>query len=218
MPSKRKTKLWGKVERIDTSKTSKFGAKKYHVKLVGVEQLIWVLSKDLSPDCATSADAGRSLPKNAKAYVNRGYVEKQRAFLSQNTHESNAKAQDDPVKAEARCAKWCVRVDHFVKGINAVLRAPVNRRKQALADMVHKCELPNSVVEKIPLSRFLDGELVAMTGGKIMIPTEGKPGYMTCSACESTYHFVKGERVLRHVISAGHQKKCHRHLEIQSFP
>ena len=80
MPTHR-TKLWGKVERIDGSKEAKFGAKKYHVKLVGVEKLIWILAKDLSAGCVSSVDAGRSLPKHAKAHVNRGLVEKQKEFL-----------------------------------------------------------------------------------------------------------------------------------------
>lgn len=69
---------------MEVKRQSSVLAKKYHVKLVGVEQLIWVLAKDLSAGCVSSADAGRSLPKHAKACVNRGYVEKQKTFLSQN--------------------------------------------------------------------------------------------------------------------------------------
>lgn len=129
-------------------------------------------------------------------------------LLAQNkSHSPNAK--EDPVKGAARCAKWAVRVDQFVKSIRKVLLAPVYERKRAWTEMMNNNEFPLSVVDKLRMERFLDGELVVWNcKGNIMIPTEGKPGYLTCTACESDHHFTKGERVLLHVLGDGHQKKC----------
>ena len=48
MGRSRQKKLWGKLEAIKASKKDKFNQKKYQVKLVGVEKLIWVFAKELS--------------------------------------------------------------------------------------------------------------------------------------------------------------------------
>ena len=79
----RKTKLWGKIESIKSCKNCKFGAKKYEVKLVGVEELLWVFAKDLSPGVVKNYKSDKPLPKYAKARVNRGYVETQKKFNAQ---------------------------------------------------------------------------------------------------------------------------------------
>ena len=74
----RRAKLWGKLEAIKSCKDSKFGGKKYEVKLVGVEKIIWVLAKDLSAGVVEKYNLDEPLPKNAKVHVNRGYVQTQK--------------------------------------------------------------------------------------------------------------------------------------------
>ena len=92
--------------------------------------------------------------------------------------------------------------------------APVNERKQKWTEMMNTTAFPLSVSEKIGMERFLDGQLVVWNyKGKMMIPTEGKPGYLTCKACESDHHWTKCERALLHVLSHGHQKKCQAKLD-----
>lgn len=86
MPTRPKTKLWGKIESIVASKTTRFASKKYQVKLVGVEKLIWVLDKELSTGVVAAHHSGNTLPKHAKARVDRGYVTKQKEFLLQQVH------------------------------------------------------------------------------------------------------------------------------------
>ena len=83
MPTKPKAKLWGKIEEIMSTKTSKFGAQKYQIKLVDVAKLIWVFTKNLSTGVVESHNNGKTIPKNAKARVDRGYVDKQKTFFSQ---------------------------------------------------------------------------------------------------------------------------------------
>ena len=83
MPTKHRAKLWGKIERIVGSKTTRYGSEKYQVKLVGVDKLIWVLGKELSKGVLESHKSGSTLAKTAKALVDRGYVTEQRNFLTQ---------------------------------------------------------------------------------------------------------------------------------------
>ena len=83
MPTKRKAKLWGKIAEILACKTTKFGAKKYQIKLVDVENLIWVTARHLSKGVVESYNEGSDLPKNAKAQVDRGYVNIQKKSVAQ---------------------------------------------------------------------------------------------------------------------------------------
>ena len=79
MVTKHRTKLWGKIARIVAVKTTKFSQKKYQVKLVGVDKLLWVYAHELSKGVVDSFKSG-TLCKNAKALVDRGYVLEQRKF------------------------------------------------------------------------------------------------------------------------------------------
>lgn len=83
MPTKRKAKLWGKIEEILACKTTKFGAKKYQIKLVDVETLVWVTARHLSKGAVESYNEGSNLPKNSKAQVDRGYVNIQKKNVLQ---------------------------------------------------------------------------------------------------------------------------------------
>ena len=58
-----------------------FGVKKYHVKLVGVDGLVWVQETDLGRGVLNNIVVNSSLPKSARVYVNRGSVIRQRLFL-----------------------------------------------------------------------------------------------------------------------------------------
>lgn len=107
--------------------------------------------------------------------------------------QSSPKHGGDPVKDAARCSKWTVRANQFVTDINKVLRTPINGRKQAWTKMMDDTELPLSVSNKLQLSRFLDGQLVIWSNKKILTPTEDKPDYMTCAACESEFKWSKCE-------------------------
>ena len=64
-------------------KTTKFGAKKYQIKLVGIEKSIWVTGNHLSSGVVAGYDEGSTLPKNAKAQVDRAYVDKQKKSITQ---------------------------------------------------------------------------------------------------------------------------------------
>ena len=60
--------------------------KKYLVKLVGVDKLLWVSDKDLSKGVAKTYQADGSVVNNAKAHVDRVYVKNQQVFLSNQVH------------------------------------------------------------------------------------------------------------------------------------
>ena len=92
--------------------------------------------------------------------------------------------------------------------VNKVLRAPVSDRKKAWMHLMNSEELPQSLNSKLKLSRFLDGELVVYSTKKLMAATEDRPGYITCTVCEHEFKFQKCARVLEHVLSERHQKKC----------
>ena len=79
--------------------------------------------------------------------------------------------------------------------------------------MATSTDLPQSIIKKLQLSRFLDGNLVIWTNKNIMTPTEGKPAYMTCAACASDYKWPRCERVLTHVVGDRHQQNCQEKLD-----
>ena len=80
--------------------------------------------------------------------------------------------------------------------------------------MTETNDLPRSVVESLQMQRFLDNSLVLWNSkGKVMVPTEGKPGYLTCTVCGTDRRYQKGERVLLHVSQQKHHKKCQQRLD-----
>ena len=101
-----------------------------------------------------------------------------------------------------------------MRGINKVLRAPVNERKKAWIAMMANSNVPRILAGKLPIERFLDGRLTLWTEKqKIMTPTEGKPGFLTCSACESDHKWDKSVRMLFHLIGDTHLRKCQERLD-----
>ena len=68
---KPKTKLWCKISKIHSSKTSLFGTT-YKVSVPGVERLLAIPASCLCQQSKEAFEAGESLPKSAKARVNRG--------------------------------------------------------------------------------------------------------------------------------------------------
>ena len=79
---KQKTKLWGKIEEIKRCTTTAIFGKKYQLKLLGVDKLLWVIAKDLSKGVVETYDTDGSLLKNGKACVDRVYVKQQESFLA----------------------------------------------------------------------------------------------------------------------------------------
>ena len=80
---KQRGKLWGLIEEIKECKPSRHGnGVLYHVKLVGVERLVWVHQNNLSKDVHKNYNTDGSVANNAKAYVNRGFVKEQKKFLT----------------------------------------------------------------------------------------------------------------------------------------
>lgn len=131
----------------------------------------------------------------------------------QSKELQSPEAREDPVKASLRCAKWAVRADHLVNSISKVLRKPVSERKAVLKKMLIDTEFPQTVKDQLKMSRFLTGRLVVWPHKqRMMIPTKDKPGFLTCTVCESDYKFSKAERMLLHLVSKEHYKKCHQKL------
>ena len=76
-------KLWGQLEKILECKPARYGdGKKYEVKLIGVDQTVWVHQKDLSKGVQKNYEADGGLIKGARALVNRGFVDKQNKYFS----------------------------------------------------------------------------------------------------------------------------------------
>ena len=98
--------------------------------------------------------------------------------------------------------------------IQKVLRTPINARKQAWNKMMNNAQLPESVSNKLQLSRFLDGQqLVDCPVKNLLTPTEGKAAYLTCAVCQKDYKWAQCARAFSHLISDGHQSKCRDKLE-----
>ena len=104
------------MERRET----KFGDK-FLITLVGVDDKLWVQQKDLSTAVAECFKTGIPLPKKAKSLVNRGFVEKQKKYVTQllikdlrsgsSTSLSLKKSQTlDPLKVARRHARWITTV------------------------------------------------------------------------------------------------------------
>lgn len=79
---KAKNKLWTLIEDIKVCKSSPFCGRKYQLKLVGVDDLVWVSERDLSEDVGKNYQNDGSLAKHAKARVNRALYVKQKTFLA----------------------------------------------------------------------------------------------------------------------------------------
>lgn len=87
-PRQDKKKLWGDIEQVVKKKISKFGRIKLLLKLVGVETELWVFAKDVSKNVVSAFEADEKLPKNSRAFVDRGYVLQQRKFLDKSESAS----------------------------------------------------------------------------------------------------------------------------------
>ena len=64
------------MESVIETRETKFG-KKFLIKLIGVENRIWVQMKDLSAGVATNFEQRTPLPKNSRALINRGFAVQQ---------------------------------------------------------------------------------------------------------------------------------------------
>ena len=101
-----------------------------------------------------------------------------------------------------------------MRGINKVLRTPFCERKKAWASMMQSMKLPRLLEDKLPIRRFLDGQLILWTEKqKIMTPTEGKPGFLTCAACQSDHRWSKADKMFFHLVADTHQRKCQDRLD-----
>ena len=79
---KQRAKLWARIEEIKECKPARHGTgNKYHLKLLGVQRLVWANDKHLSKDVHKRFQTDGTLVKNAKAYVNRGFATEQQKFL-----------------------------------------------------------------------------------------------------------------------------------------
>ena len=70
---KKKKKLWCQIQKIHGAKTTMFG-KTFKISIDGVEQQLTVSAGCLNDVALAAFAAGKSLPKNAKARVDRGNV------------------------------------------------------------------------------------------------------------------------------------------------
>ena len=70
---KKKKKLWCPVEKIHGEKASIFG-KTFTISIPGVEKQLTVSARCLNEAALAAFGTGQSLPKNAKAHVDRGNV------------------------------------------------------------------------------------------------------------------------------------------------
>ena len=112
-----------------------FGVKKYHVKLVGVDGLVWVQETDLGRGVLHNIVVNLPLPKSARVYVNRGSVIRQRLFLDKKEVEpSPNNSSPDPIKLAKKTARWVVTCSAWVKSLDNVLDTDVKDLPKARSD------------------------------------------------------------------------------------
>lgn len=201
-------------------KQTLFG-KKYQIKLVGADSAIWVQQKDLSTGTVELYESGNALPKNAKAYVNRGHVVAQRELLAnqsqpspdaavaKSSKSSSSPAHFDPIRAHKRMLGWCLTAQVYVVAINKILAADVTKRNLARKEILDPMEPPKSLQCNLELMHFLSGRLVKWQNKRnVLTPTVGKKNHITCTVCEKDFNFLRVERAITHVTSTAHHVKC----------
>ena len=106
--------------------------------------------------------------KKAKTLVNRGFVEKQKKYVTQllikdlrsgsSTSPSLKKSQTlDPLKVARRHARWIITVQSYVVGINKILSCVTAKRATALKQLIVDLNPPLFCLSSLVITRFLDG-------------------------------------------------------------
>ena len=93
-----------------------------YLTLVGVDDKLWVQEKDLSTAVVECFKTDIPLPKKSKNVRNRGFVEKQKKYVTQllikdlrsgsSTHPPSLKKSQtlDPLKVARRHTRWIITV------------------------------------------------------------------------------------------------------------
>ena len=203
------------MERRET----KFGDK-FLITLVGVHDKLWVQQKDLSTAVAECFKTGIPLPKKAKSLVNRGFVEKQKKYVTQllikvlssgsSTSPSLKKSQTlDTLKVARRHARWIITVQSYVVGINKILSCVTAKRATALKQLIVDLNPPLFCLSSLVITRFLDGSYQIWNAkDTILQNVENKLGFLRCTVCEKDFKWSSQERAIKHILSTDHHKCC----------
>ena len=226
---KQKNKLWGQVEKIVQCKAARIGGgKKYRIKLIGVDKLVWVHSKQLSKGVEKTYEADGTLVKGATAHVDRYYVNAQKTFLKRKVSVLlflhvvftvldyvHAQTTDvDPVKTGRRVAGWVQIAQTYVEAMNKVLKTNVSERCSAFSAMLESLRPSKVVLDHVKMSDYLDGTLVVWRGTQnVFSPNKKDPQSLMCTCCGTSHKFARIDRVLIHLMSKKHHVKCKEQCE-----
>lgn len=185
--------------------------------------------RDLSPGVAASYLSGNTIPQKARARINRGFVEKQKAYLqwlasnmdttTSGTPTTTASSPPlekapDPIKLARRHARWIVTVQEYVKGVNTVLQRAAAKRAAALKQLVDKLNPPLYCRSNLLIDRFLDGTFVIHNEKDTVFET--KSGSLFCRICEKDFQWPAQERAIKHVLSPDHHRNCKDKMDAQT--
>ena len=117
MVRRKSQQLWTAIESIEKSKDVTRGiGKKYFVHLVNGTKPVWVLGKNLSGGVSACYDASKTIPKKAKARVDRGYIKRKN-----KTNVAVKQSPEDPVKLAKRNMRWIITAGTWIAEINRVI-------------------------------------------------------------------------------------------------
>lgn len=228
----RRQKLWCVIESIEKSKVVTHGiGKKYLVHLVNGTKPVWVQSKDLSSGVCACYDETKTIPKKAKAKVDRGYV----ASAKSGHKLFESKSPQDPVKFAKRNSRWIIGVEKWISCTNKVcgctqclcwlflqthimclkqvLQTPLPKRKEALNQLIESMNPTQLILKLLQTERFLNNNLVAWESSEPVMQHVPSTGLIRCTVCCKDYSFTSQERCLIHLFSQKHHNHCKKKLQ-----
>ena len=96
-----------------------------------------------------------------------------------------------------------------------VLKTDVDKRKEALAALIHKMNPSNNIVKKLTTERFLNNDLVAWEKkDPVLQHISGKAGRMRCTVCNIEFAPGSQERCVLHLLGSKHNENCKKKLQL----
>ena len=98
-----------------------------------------------------------------------------------------------------------------------VLKTDLDKRKEALAALIHKMNPSNNIVKKLTTERFLNNDLVAWEKKEPVlqhISEHGKAGHMWCTVCDIEFAPWSQERCVLHLLGSKHNENCKKKLQL----
>ena len=173
------------MESVIETRETKFG-KKNLIKLIGVENRIWVQMKDLSAGVATNFEQRTPLPKNSRALINRGFAVQQKKYLkclakqsdTNNASPAPKKNQLDPIKLARKQAAWIATAQAYILAVNQVLRVAAGKRASAVQKLIENLKPPQFCLRSLATDNFLDGTLTSWNSKGNVIESGRKLGFL----------------------------------------